>query len=127
RMLGVLGMLHAFVCAHLSLQNHPPARLPERTDPRKSQTDVTEWCRTGRTSQFIRADARLHRLRAAARCRCRYRPVWSRATRGRAIPGSPADRRHVTTSELQKNAAVRVALRCQAAPGPRATVPSRAG
>src|SRR6266852_1903014 len=43
--------------------------------------------------ELRRAGARCGRLPGAARYRSRYRSAWSRAKRGRATPGSRADRR----------------------------------
>src|SRR5216683_8394714 len=69
-------------------------RLTEQRRLRKWQGDVTETCQDGKPSDLRRGDAPFCRLPAAVRYRCRYKSVWSRAKRGRAAPGSRADRRH---------------------------------
>src|SRR5712671_3066234 len=55
------------------------------------------------------ADGRCDRLRAAARCRRRYKPGWSTVRRGPATPGWPEGRRHVPEDVLQKSDAAHVA------------------
>ena len=89
--LGVFRMLHAFVGAHvfllLAVTGHTIERTNTAQDALRGSTNDMTACMSAR------GDAPSCRLPAAARCRCRCRSAWSRARRGRAIPGSRAGRR----------------------------------
>src|SRR5690606_3688521 len=72
------------------------------------------------------ADALSRSFRAAGRCRPPYRSAWSTATHGRAVPGSPSDRRRGRADGWRKNGAGRAAWPRAAGPAPSAAAPRAA-
>src|SRR5262249_16685159 len=85
RMLRVLGPLHLLMRAgHHALlwRLHAPTMRPSAI-PRKRGRGR----RKCRQESVTRAGGRCDRPRAAAPCRPRYRPAWSRAMRGPKVPG----------------------------------------
>src|SRR5690606_38032626 len=82
-------------------------------------------CRT----RFIgaRADGPIHKCPAGAPYRPPYRPAWSRDWRGRAIPGSRADRRRGPEDAWRRNGEARGGLRFLAGRALTSAVPRRAG
>src|SRR5580698_9737093 len=114
RMFGVFGVLHAFMRAH---DSSPPLEYGD--DGRtiwqaQGSGRVRRRQRCPKLTDFRRAGARSDTLPEAARYRSRYKSGWSTAKRGRAVPGSHADRRRATTGGWRRNDAARAALRCPA-------------